>query len=228
MTGDIRVQIYTMQSVAEAQAVASHGVDHVGVTPSTLGLPGEVDYELAADICRELTGVATSVALSVDVDLAAIEDMVRAVGPDVLHLCGPPGAVGPSAVAELRRRLPHLPIMQAIAVMGHDAIDTARSYAAVADFLLLDSVDPEIPGVGASGAVHDWEISAAIVEAVQTPVVLAGGLSPQNVASAIAIVNPWGVDSLSHTNRPIDRGRFRKDLDLVAQFVAAARGEVGT
>ncbi len=228
MTGDVRVQIYTMQSVAEAEAVASLGVDHVGVTPSSRGLPGEVDYAVAAEICRGVAGVATSVALSVDVDLGAIKDMVRAVMPDVLHLCGPPGAVGPPAVAELRRALPHVTIMQAVAVTGREAIDVARSYDAVADFLLLDSVNPEIPGVGAAGTVHDWEVSAAVVEAVRAPVLLAGGLSPENVAAAIAIVNPWGVDSLTHTNQPVDHGRFRKDLDLVSRFVTAARGEVGT
>jgi len=228
MTGDVKVQIYTMQSVAEAEAVASLGVDHVGVTPSSRGLPGEVNYALAAEICAEVAGVATSVALSVDVDLGAIEHMVRAVMPDVLHLCGPPGAVGPPAVAELRRALPDVAIMQAVAVTGREAIEIARSYDGVADFLLLDSVSPEIPGVGAAGTVHDWEVSAAVVESVRVPVLLAGGLSPENVAAAIAVVNPWGVDSLTHTNQPVENRRFRKDLDLVSRFVAAARTEVVT
>jgi phosphoribosylanthranilate isomerase len=223
MADNLRVQIYTMQSVAEAQAVAALGVDHVGVTPSDLGLPGEIDYGLAAEICRAVAGTATSVALSVDLDLHAIEDMARSVMPNVLHLCGPPGAVGPGAVAELRNSLPGVAIMQAVAVNGPEAIDVARSYEQVADFLLLDSVDPDIPGVGASGAVHDWQISAAIVEAVSKPVILAGGLSPENVAGAVAAVNPWGVDSLSYTNVALDDGGFRKDLDRVGRFVAAAR-----
>ncbi|MGI9649414.1 MAG: phosphoribosylanthranilate isomerase [Acidimicrobiia bacterium] len=225
MTGDVKVQIYTMQSAAEAVAIGSLGVDHVGVTPSNLGLPGEIEYSLAADICRRVVGVATSVALSVDSDPDGITEMVRAVTPDILHLCGPPGAVGPSAVANLRRDLPGVGIMQAIAVTGPEAIDVARSYEDVVDFLLLDSVDPGIPGVGASGAVHDWTLSAEIVEAVSTPVVLAGGLSPENVAEAITIVNPWGVDSLTHTNRALDQGGFRKDPELVSRFVAAARSE---
>lgn len=228
MTDNLTVQIYTMQSVAEAQAVASLGVDHVGVTPSDRGLPGEVDYPLAADICRGIRGMATSVALSVEVDLGAIEEMVRSVMPDVLHLCGPPGAFGPPAVAELRRILPGVALMQAVAVTGPEAIDVARSYEPVADFLLLDSVDPDIPGVGASGAVHDWQVSAAIVETVSKPVILAGGLSPENVARAIAAVDPWGVDSLSHTNLALEDGRFRKDLDRVGNFVAAARDGVTT
>lgn len=224
MADDVRVQIYTMQSVAEARAVAALGVDHVGVTPATQGLPGEIGFELAAEICDALKGAATSVALTVDADVAAIERMVRAVAPDILHLCGLPGAVGPSEVARLRRDLPGVAVMQAIAVTGPEALDAARSYQSVVDYLILDSVAPGIPGVGAAGTVHDWEVSAAIVAAVPVPVVLAGGLSPDNVAAAVAAVHPWGVDSLTHTSRSDGAGGLRKDTELVRRFVAAARG----
>ena len=226
MVHSIQVQIYTMQTVDEALAVATIGVDHIGVTPADLGLPGEVALARAAEICDAVKGAATSVALSVDADLRAIERMVRTVQPDVLHLCGTPGAVGPDAVADLRQVLPGVAIMQAIAVTGPDAVDLARSYEPVVDYLILDSGDAEIPGVGAAGVVHDWEVSAAIVAAVDVPVILAGGLSPENVVDAIAAVTPWGVDSLTFTNRPTEDGGFRKDLIRVAQFVAAARNAV--
>lgn len=221
---DSVVQIYTMQSPDEALAVAALGVDHVGVTPSERGLPGEVSLSLASEICGAVLGKATSVALSVEDDLDVIEEMVRGVRPDILHLCGLPGAVGPQAVAELRRRLPGVPVMQAVAVTGPKAVDVARSYAPVVDYLLLDSVAPGIAGVGAAGTVHDWEISAAIVRLVDIPVILAGGLSPDNVGAAVAAVRPWAVDSLTHTNRRLSEGGFRKDLELVGRFVAAARG----
>jgi phosphoribosylanthranilate isomerase len=75
--------------------------------------------------------------------------------------------------------------------------------------------------------VHDWEVSAAIVAAVDVPVILAGGLSPENVEDAIAAVTPWGVDPLTFTNQPTDDGGFRKDFNRVGQFVAAARNAVG-
>jgi phosphoribosylanthranilate isomerase len=221
---DIHVQIYTMQSAEEAVAVARSGVDHVGVTPSDRGLPGEVSVQTAAEICRAVEGFAVSVALSVESDLTDIEKMVQAVGPDILHLCGPTGSVGPSDVAVLRARLPDVAIMQAIAVTGSESLDEALSYAPVADFLILDSISPDIDGVGASGIVHDWTVSADIVKAVDIPVVLAGGLSPANVEAAVAAVRPWGVDSLTHTNRPLTGGGFRKDLVLVNEFVLAVTG----
>ena len=227
MERPVKVQIYTMQSAAEAEAVAAVGVHHIGVTPAEAGLPGEVSLEVAAGICSAMSAVATTSALTVDVDLDTIVAMVRTVQPDILHLCGPPGAVSPADVARLRRSVPGVAIMQAIAVTGPDAVAVARSYEAVVEFLLLDSVDPAIPGVGAAGTVHDWGVSAAIVAAVDVPVILAGGLSPENVASAIATVQPWGVDSLTHTNRPLDGGGFRKDLDAVNRFVAAAHRSAG-
>lgn len=223
MGHSVRIQIYTMQTVEEALAVAALGADHVGITPADLGLPGEVALTRAAEICSAVKGAATSVALSVDADLQFIKRMVRTVQPDVLHLCGTPGEVGPEAVAELRKALPGVAIMQAIVVTGAVAVDVARSYESMVDYLIVDSVDAEIPGVGAAGIVHDWEVSAAIVEAVDVPVILAGGLSPENVEDAIAAVGPWGVDSLTFTNRPTGDGGFRKDLERVGAFVAATR-----
>ena len=224
MAESVRVQIYTMQDVDEAHAVARLGVDHIGVTPAALGLPGEITPSLAAEICDAVRGLAVSVALSVDRDLPTIEHMVRTVAPDVLHHCAPPAVLGPGAVANLRRALPVVAIMQAIAMTSWEAVDVARAYGPVVDFLILDSVDPKIPGIGAAGVVHDWAVSAAIVEAVDVPVILAGGLSRANVAAAIEAVQPWGVDSLTHTNRPLPDGGFRKDLSRVAAFVDAARG----
>ena len=218
------VQIYTMQTVDEAIALADLGIDHIGVTPANRGLPGEVDLVTAAEICAAVAGRATAVALSVESELDRIVAMVHSVQPDILHLCGPPGVVDPLAVEALRSELPETPVMQASAVTGPQAIQSALDYARVADYLILDSVAPGIDGIGAAGTVHDWAVSAAIVAAVDIPVILAGGLTPENVSTAIAEVDPWGVDSLTHTNRALAGGGFRKDLELVRRFADAARG----
>jgi phosphoribosylanthranilate isomerase len=212
-----------MQTPEEARAVAALGVDHLGVTPAQRGLPGEVDFATARAILEAVRGQALCVALSVETDPDAILAMVRAVEPEILHLCGLAGSLPPQAVRELRTELAGLPVMQAISVTGPEAIDAALAYQAVADYLILDTQAPDIPGIGASGETHDWEISREIVRRVEVPVILAGGLSPENVADAIRAVRPWGVDSLTHTNQPLPGGGFRKDLGRVADFVAAAR-----
>ena len=222
----MHIQIYTMQTPDEAQAVAALGVDHIGVTPSERGLPGEVSFEAARAIVAALPPGAVSVALSVERDPADVVAMVQAVQPDVLHLCGLDGTFTPAQVGALRERLPGVQIMQAVAVGGPEAVQTAQAYQDVSDFIILDTQAPDIDGIGASGQTHDWSISRAIVEAVRVPVILAGGLSPENVASAIQVVQPWAVDSLTHTNRSLPEGGFRKDLDRVRAFVQAARGTV--
>lgn len=226
----MKIQIYTMQTPDEARAVIAAGVDHIGLTPSERGLPGEISLAAAREIVAAVAGTATIVALSVEEDLSAIVAMVNAVQPDVLHLCGLAGVVPPDAVADLRGRLPGVAIMQAISVDGPGAIQVAQSYAAVADYLILDTQAPDIDGIGASGQTHDWSVSRAIVEQMPIPVILAGGLSPDNVADAIRAVRPWGVDSLTHTNQPLPGGGFRKDIERVRQFVTAAHAaaeEVG-
>jgi phosphoribosylanthranilate isomerase len=220
----MRIQIYTVQSPDEAQAVTALGVDHVGVTPGQQGLPGEVDLSTARTIVEAIRGRVVSVALTVESDPESIEAMVRAVEPDILHLCGLAGSLPPEAVCDLRTRLPDLPIMQAVSVMGPEAVDVALAYQEVVDYLILDTQAPDIPGIGASGETHDWAVSREIVRRVRVPVILAGGLSPENVAEAVCAVRPWGVDSLTHTNRPLPGGGFRKDLERVARFVSAARG----
>ncbi|HEX32350.1 MAG TPA: phosphoribosylanthranilate isomerase [Candidatus Acetothermia bacterium] len=212
-----------MQTVDEARAVAALGVDHVGVTPSDSGLPGEVNFTTARAIVDAVRNFAVSVALSVDSDLDAIERMVLAVRPNILHLCGLKNTLPPDAVRTLRERLPNVPIMQAVSITGPEALDVALAYQDVADYLILDSQAPDIAGIGASGMTHDWSISREIVQQVKIPVILAGGLSPENVAEAIRVVQPWGVDSLTHTNRVLPGGGFRKDLDRIRQFVMAAR-----
>jgi phosphoribosylanthranilate isomerase len=220
----VKVQIYTMQTPDEARAVADLGVDHIGVTPSARGLPGEIDLATTRAIFAAVPEGVVKVALSVEDDPAAIVAMVQATQPDVLHLCGLEGTLSPEDVRALRDRLPGVQIMQAVSVAGPEAVAAARAYQDVSDYLILDTQAPDIAGIGASGQTHDWNISRAIVDQTRGPVILAGGLSPENVAAAIQAVRPWGVDSLTHTNRPLPGGGFCKDLERVRQFVQAARG----
>ncbi len=221
------VQIYTVQSVGEARALARLGVDRVGVTVSDIGLPGEIDLATGRAIVTALRGRATSTALTVSTEPATILDFARSLRPDVLHLCGELEALPPNAVAELRDRLlrsiPGLQLMQAVPVTGPAAVEQAVAYAPVADHLLLDSVTDDVQGIGAAGTTHDWSVSAEVVARVDVPVILAGGLSPDNVADAVRAVRPAGVDSLTFTNEAVAGGGFRKDLDAVERFVRAAR-----
>lgn len=217
----MKVQIYTLQSVEEALEVVSAGVHNIGITPASIGLPGEISYEVARDICKKVDG-ATKVALSVSSNIDEIIEMVMFVNPDILHLCGEPGELNINGVQSLKERLEKLdkalPIMQAISVDDMSALDFAKEYEEISDYFILDTSTSAVQGVGASGNVHDWNVSKAIVDSVSIPVVLAGGLSPENVQEAISKVKPWGVDSLTHTNKFLKDGSFTKDIEKVREF----------
>ena len=215
------VQIYTLQSVEEAIEVISVGVDNIGITPASIGLPGEISYETAKDICEKVEG-GTKVALSVSSNIEEIIEMVMFVCPNVLHLCGEPGELNVNAVRSLKERLEKfnkgLPIMQAISVDDMSALDFAKEYEEISDYFILDTSTTAVQGVGAIGNVHDWNVSKAIVDSVDIPVILAGGLSAENIKEAISIVHPWGVDSLTHTNKFLKDGSFIKDIEKVREF----------
>jgi phosphoribosylanthranilate isomerase len=220
----MKVQIYTMQSVDEALNIVELGVDHLGLTPSQIGLPGEIDFWTAREIVEVVDDAAVCVALTVETNEKEIIRMARAVQPDILHLCSLENTFFPDDVRRLRDKLPDLPIMQAISITGPEALDTARSYQGVAEYLILDTQAPDIAGIGASGETHDWSVSREIVEQLDLPVILAGGLSPDNVAQAVEEVDPWGVDSLTYTNQILSGGGFKKDLAKIQAFVKAAKG----
>ena len=98
--------------------------------------------------------------------------------------------------------------------------DFCEPYDDLVDFMLLDSHAAGDKQIGALGITHDWSVSRRLVEAVDTPCILAGGLGPDNVADAIAAVRPAGVDSKTRT----DMGdSHKKDPVKIRAFVTNAR-----
>jgi len=87
--------------------------------------------------------------------------------------------------------------------------------------LLLDSHNAGDRQIGALGLTHDWELDRKIVETVRVPVIIAGGLGPDNVMQAIRAVRPAGADSKTKTDK--DDGSHTKDLAKVEQFVSLAK-----
>jgi len=216
------VQIYGVLTPEDGVMVASLGAQHIGVVVGEQkSTPDEVDFATARAIFAALPPQTVKVALTISTDLAEIEKMVRAVQPDILHLSSDMDHPDPAAMQTLRRRLPGLPLMRAISVAGPESVEAALTFAQVSDYFLLDTKDPAETVIGATGKIHDWSISRQIVERVSLPVILAGGLSPDNVAEAVRVVKPWGVDSNTHTNYP-GQQPIRKDPNRVRRFIHAA------
>jgi len=158
-------------------------------------------------------------ALFLTSDISLIEEWARKLQPAIVHLGAAPELLGPGDAASLKRKLPGMLLMRSIPVVDEASITIAHRYEGIADFLLLDSHRETDRQIGALGVIHDWTISRRIVEAVKTPVILAGGLGPENVEDAIRAVRPAGVDSKTKTDQD---GSHQKDLDRVRRFEKAA------
>jgi phosphoribosylanthranilate isomerase len=219
------VQIYAVTSTTEALKMAGLGVDHVGFVAGDYGeVYGELTFAEARAIATTLKGRAASSALTMSTDVAEILRMAAAVQPDIIHISSDTEAIGPEALAELHRELAgQIQLMKAVHVEGPESIDLADRLADDSDILLLDTKVAGMPGVGATGATHDWNISRQIIKQVEgrARVILAGGLTPENVEAAIQATRPWGVDSNTGTNLPGDP--LTKDLPRVEAFVKRAK-----
>jgi len=224
----VLTQIYEVSTPAEAQAIAAIGVNHIGVLVGDGRFPREQPIATASRIAAGIGAPAKLSALFLSDDVAFIADWARRLNAPIVHLGAAPDLLPPARVAELKRLLATSLIMRSIPVSGEESIAIAKSYAGIADVLLLDSYRPADPQIGALGVTHDWAISRRIVEAARVPVILAGGLGPDNVADAIRAVGPAGVDSKTKTDR---HGTHSKDLKRVRRFhevaIAATRERPG-
>ena len=158
-------------------------------------------------------------ALFLSADIALIERMASELDPPIVHLGASTELLTPDHVVALRKSLPNTKFMRSVPVTGPEAIGTARAYDGIVDWILLDSHRTGDVQIGAQGVTHDWGISRKIVESVRTPVILAGGLGPDNVKEAIRSVRPAGVDSKTRTDQA---GTHSKDLGKVEAFYRAA------
>jgi phosphoribosylanthranilate isomerase len=149
----------------------------------------------------------------------------RQLKPAILHLGAAPELLGPDQVSIIKQALPECLIMRSVPVVNEDSLRIAQAYEQIADYLLLDSHRASDKQIGALGVTHDWSISRRIVELVRTPVILAGGLGPDNVADAIHAVQPAGVDSKTKTDQG---GSHAKDLERVRRFREAALAAAGS
>lgn len=214
------VQIYEVNSFEDAIALAKRGVDHIGVLVGDGSFPRELSPRAAAAIFDALPPNSTSVALSLSSSPKQIAEVVEKTMPDILHVGAAIDLITVDHVRALKQRFSDVGWMRSIPVVSGDAVEWAKAYEGIADWLLLDSHKEGDAQIGALGITHDWTISRRIVESTSTPVILAGGLGPHNVVEAIAAVRPAGVDSKTKTDRIDGSG---KDLEKVERFVAIAK-----
>jgi phosphoribosylanthranilate isomerase len=215
------VQIYEIATPDEARALAELGVDHIGVLVGDGSFPREQSIDGARRIFSAISSPSKGVALSLSADTKLIERIVSELKPAILHLGAASELLTPAAARQLKKRHGAVTLMRSIPVVDAKSVAMAQSYDGIADMLLLDSHRPGDVQIGALGVTHSWQIDRAIVESVGIPVIIAGGLGPDNVIDAITAVRPAGVDSKTKTDK--DDGSHTKDLQKVKRFVDRAK-----
>lgn len=215
------VQIYEVSSPEEATALGDLSVDHLGVLVGDGSFPRELPIDRARLIFSAIPPTSKSSALVLSSDVRLIEYVISELKPSILHLGASTDLLTPSTVLDLKKQYSTLTVMRSIPVIGDESVSVAKSYDGIADMLLLDSHKPGDKQIGALGVTHSWEIDRKIVESVRIPVIIAGGLGPDNVLDAIRVVQPAGVDSKTKTDK--DDGSHTKDLQKISRFVARAK-----
>lgn len=213
----VAVKICCIQSVAEARLALSYGATAIGLVAAMPSGPGPIPDPRIAEICRAIGDAAMTVLLTSETTAVGVCAHVARTGPRAVQLVD---EVAPETYRMLRAAFPDLTILQVVHVRDGFDVLAAQDAASHGCQILLDSGAPNKPvrELGGTGRTHDWGLSAQIVKSVDTPVWLAGGLSPDNVAEAIRMVHPNGVDLCSGLRRNGDL-----DEELLARFMAAVR-----
>ena len=201
----VRVKICGITRLQDLHAACEAGADALGFVFYEKS-PRHVSIATAAALVRELPPFVQSVGLFVNAEPAFIESVLHAVPLDLLQFHGD------ETSADCMRY--GRPYIKAVRVTpSTDLLKCAADFE-TARGLLLDAYVPGVPG--GTGERFDWSL---IPPDLPKPVVLSGGLTPANVADAVAQVRPWAVDVSSG----VEAAKGIKDPHHVAQFIAKAK-----
>jgi phosphoribosylanthranilate isomerase len=246
----IIVQIYEVQTPSEAENLIALGVDHIGSVIESKESWKVSSIRDTVHLVQGLDGRSSLIPLFDD--LESICFMLDYYKPDIIHFCeaitleNGSGEFCKKLVSlqkKIKKRFPEIKIMRSIPIPQHDVpiqgdiLVLARMFEAVSDYFLTDTLivkpsksifdlQPVKGFVGITGRTCNWDVAAQLIQSSHIPVILAGGITPDNVFDGIVQVMPAGVDSCTGTNALDPEGRsirFKKDLEKVKHMLDEAR-----
>jgi phosphoribosylanthranilate isomerase len=201
----VRVKICGITHNEDLSAACAAGADALGFVFYAKS-PRNLSIERAASLVRALPPFVQSVGLFVDAEPGFVRAVLDAVPLDLLQF---PGDETPEYCRQFNR-----PYLKAVRVRpGVDLVKYASDFAD-ARALVLDAYVPGVPG--GTGERFDWRLIPA---GLNKPIILSGGLNPDNVAEAVQTVQPWAVDVSSG----VESAPGIKDVDKVAAFIERAK-----
>jgi len=212
------IQIAGIRSLDEALMLMDKGVRYLGFPHRLVFHREDTTEQETRSIISRLPQDVHKVLITYLEKAEDIASLAAYLEVDAVQIHG---QIAVQEVEKLAGRSPGLCIIKSLVVSGDNEVELkemVKVYARYVMAFITDTFDPKTGARGATGLTHDWGISRRIVEASEKPVILAGGLTPSNVADAIEAVRPAGVDS--HTG--VEDKAGWKDPDLVDRFIKEA------
>ena len=202
-----RAKVCGLTREADVQAAVAAGVDALGfIVDVDVDTPREITPAKAEQLIDTVPPFVTTVLVTMPDAAADAVMLAELVGADAIQTYGLPPADLSVVINDFHGAVIPAVSPEEVAEYGH------LGYA-----LLVDT--PREEGGGGTGETHDWERTREVTADLDRPVVLAGGLTPENVAEAVATVEPYAVDTASG----VEREGGVKDHDAVRAFVERAR-----
>ena len=213
------IQIAGVMDEVEASMLQQCGIKYLGF-PLRLPVHKEdLTEKEAAKVIKGLDPSVFGVLITYLESAAEIVDLCQTVGVRIVQLHG---NIHVDDLKHLKVLRPDLTVIKSLVIglHGNEALEsTMHDLSEFVDAFITDTYNPETGASGATGKTHDWSVSHRLVELSDRPVILAGGLTPENVRRAILEVKPTGVDS--HTG--VEDATGRKSRVKVQAFVGEAQ-----
>jgi len=209
----VRVKICGITRKEDLEAAAAAGADAVGFVVDVASSPRNLSLTEAEKLMRQVPPFVKSVLVTVPSTLEELAKTCEKLNPDAVQVHGE------NMFSAIRDRLPNMLLIGAVKANPTDAVDHAAEAAKMFDAVILDSF---VQGKhGGTGVIHDWNVSQHIKQVIHPkPLILAGGLNPENVAEAVRTVEPYAVDVSSG----VERQPGVKDKLKMIEFVKNAKG----
>lgn len=201
----IRIKICCISSIEEAKTAIEAGADAIGLVAKMPSGPGPIPDELIKQISQSVPPLIGTFLLTSETSAEKIIRHHYRTHTNTIQIVD---LLSMGTYSQIRETLPSVKLVQVIHVIDSSSVDLAITLSNSVDALLLDSGNPnlKIKELGGTGRVHNWNLSRQIRDNAKCPIILAGGLKPENVRQAIEEVQPFAIDVCSgvRTNGALD------------------------
>ncbi|MGA2090562.1 MAG: phosphoribosylanthranilate isomerase [Endomicrobiales bacterium] len=208
----VKVKMCGVTNFADALLVTNAGADYIGFN-FVKESPRKISDKLAKTIIAQLPSFVSAVGVFSNEDPLIVAKYVKKCGLKMVQLHG---EETPDYCRDIRTKT-GVPVIKVFRLENEQSLDALTAYVDAVEYFLLDSFVADV--AGGTGVVGNWDLAVKVRE-MGRPVILAGGLTPENVAEAVKKVMPFAVDVASG----VERLPRRKDYDRVNQFMRKARG----